>query len=1698
MRFNRDDLNVMLAEFLGKPYEAGATGPDAYDCYGLVRAFCARLGVTLPEIGAVGPEGPAHYIQLDQPRPWSLVSFAPKLTIQPHIGVVLPDDNLFLHCPDRRDGSVMAEPLGRRPWRDQIDGFWWPRDLLEVVLLLSPMNRKQRAWQFVSLDGRTLREIIVQDITAGETIPLQAFLGGELVEPADWDLVPTPGDQLVIRPEFGSGKQAGMAAGMIALAVFAPYIAGPIAGVEGGAGAAAAAAAAGTGPAVIYAVANAAIMMGGAMALNALVGPDEADAGDSQAYGWNPRTTQRVGAPEPLVYGTFAARGNVLCSYAEGDLNETVMNVFTTTSGVRSAKDRYYLKIGYGDGPIEGPVAETVELSGQRLAELDPTEVTVAHFRGTSDQAASTIPDRFEIPVGVAVGGSNSDPVTADFYAIDCDDVAVIVYCPNGLTDYTSDGDHKRVEVNVDIKIRVYGEDAWFTVFDSEINGNSQQPVRLLFSMSGLGYGNSWDDQTQPYNIEPGTRYEIRVDRSDSVHGDKGNLFRFEGIQFGFFHPQRHPGRAYTAIGAVASEDLNGAIEFYAEVKGKIVRVYDDEAETWSIQWSDNPAWVAYDVLTRPVISGHGPAVAAQGTLTMLAHPDVGDTVTIDGVTYRFKGTPDQINDVFRGANRAATQDHLVKTINGTGVAGTDYYAGSTSPHTTVQIAAFDVNDRAVLTAVTAGAAGNEIATTSEFSHTRNHFDDTTLGDTTLGLAALAYAVDYYRRVDPTHLTLADFVAFADWCDELIDDGRGGTEKRYVFNGTIDTETTVWEAAVKVCKMACAAPWFTGTTVRIAIDKPGTPVQMFNISNLRSGFTETWIDTSEAATEFDVEICDEESDYGREIYTVTRPEVEEQVVATLDGFGHTSRRQAWRYATRQLRVNQYMRRAVEIPAILDAIYAEPGDIVYVQHPALQRADGGRITAVAGSTITTDKAVSMGAGAHALLIRTHDGTQDRVTLYVATGVSGDKSNIVTISGVFAYTPAANDLWVFGPTTQVTDLYRIRGFERTGDGTVLIQAAQYTTDYYTDDEDAPRIEPQVYSTTKGARAASLTPTTAEGAAGLGYQDAGAATDAIGFSGLAFTGDDADTVTWACTGEGVKYQGSWCPINDDAVGTTDKYIYWDPEAADPRDLASTDDLSDLAGEERYLFCINVNGVATFKPGVLVAKDGALVDLDDMDESATRKFAGESGADVTANNQIRTFHETFEDPNDDVVTRWGTGTGNASISIVAAAGVSGGNVLRLGDNDGNDFVKLLYYRLTEFDPSSGYRVRIRARQTAGTGPFYAGLQGYAVNGTTIVNPDGESSHWFIAKAKELSSSWEVITAYLQGNSVAGDATEHLTASDPAKLIDTAAYFAVEIYANFAAEAGQVDIDEIWIDTIPEDADQIAEGTTNKFAAESGADVTADHAGDIDVDSVDESATRKWAAESGADVTGDHTAALITDQGNLATADTVDTAEIDEEAVTSITAAEDATSSDLNPSPGNILDKGFGVWRVGAYTAALTSSGVLAYVTVEGSIDGVDLTAATKAWHTIFRWETSFTAVNISAITLTGTDNIVITTSAAHGLSSDQYVWISDVVGTTELNDGIFGITVVDETHFSLWHTRSDWFTAYTSDGECCRVTKVKQLLAAQLNGVDTPYNISTVDDTMVDGTAYQFIAANRNLHATLTAYNNIGTTIFVMEIKR
>ena len=119
-------------------------------------------------------------------------------------------------------------------------------------------------------------------------------------------------------------------------------------------------------------------------------------------------------------------------------------------------------------------------------------------------------------------------------------------------------------------------------------------------------------------------------------------------------------------------------------------------------------------ITTQPAAATATGNASATGTLTGSSSTNVsdGDTVTIGAQVYRFKTVPSQAYDIFIGGsgNSDTSLTNLADAINGTGTAGTNWYAGTVA---NTQVTAGALAAHAfVVTSKAAGLASNAIATT--------------------------------------------------------------------------------------------------------------------------------------------------------------------------------------------------------------------------------------------------------------------------------------------------------------------------------------------------------------------------------------------------------------------------------------------------------------------------------------------------------------------------------------------------------------------------------------------------------------------------------------------------------------------------------------------------------------------------------------------------------------------------------------------------------------------------------------------------------------------------------------------------------------------------------------------------------------------------------------------------------------------------
>lgn len=173
-------------------------------------------------------------------------------------------------------------------------------------------------------------------------------------------------------------------------------------------------------------------------------------------------------------------------------------------------------------------------------------------------------------------------------------------------------------------------------------------------------------------------------------------------------------------------------------------------------------------------------AVAATAAFTIGTIPTDGQILTIAGRVYRFKDTIAQVNDVFIGASVTTARANLVAAVMGTGVSGTNWYAGTTV-HTLVTAAV--LSTVVTFTAITAGSLANAQTSTTNITAA-------TVSGATMSGGADTHAVVIIDGDD-----VADWAAFENASSVLDDAGE-------VLGAPLVTLTFPTNAAVAAkCKL---------------------------------------------------------------------------------------------------------------------------------------------------------------------------------------------------------------------------------------------------------------------------------------------------------------------------------------------------------------------------------------------------------------------------------------------------------------------------------------------------------------------------------------------------------------------------------------------------------------------------------------------------------------------------------------------------------------------------------------------------------------------------------------------------------------------------------------------------------------------------------------------------------------------------------
>ena len=181
----------------------------------------------------------------------------------------------------------------------------------------------------------------------------------------------------------------------------------------------------------------------------------------------------------------------------------------------------------------------------------------------------------------------------------------------------------------------------------------------------------------------------------------------------------------------------------------------------------------------------------------------------------------------------------------------------------------------------------------------------------------------------------------------------------------------------------------------------------------------------------------------------------------------------------------------------------------------------------------------------------------------------------------------------------------------------------------------------------------------------------------------------------------------------------------------------------------------------------------------------------------------EAFDYPTSATIsdTPWVNYSGSGEFEIVQSNAVSGGKVLRVGNNSGNDQLWLISSTQIPYDPSRMYRITVRARKTAGSGVAYLGFAGVAADGSTLVNVEGNatnsSQHYITASGVNIPSSWTTYTGFVSGHAATGTTGNSSTFDSPYQAHTNVRYIRPLILVNYEFVAGTTEIDNFILEDI-------------------------------------------------------------------------------------------------------------------------------------------------------------------------------------------------------------------------------------------------------------------------------------------------------------
>ncbi|WP_330534698.1 DUF1983 domain-containing protein [Pseudomonas aeruginosa] len=266
------------------------------------------------------------------------------------------------------------------------------------------------------------------------------------------------------------------------------------------------------------------------------------------------------------------------------------------------------------------------------------------------------------------------------------------------------------------------------------------------------------------------------------------------------------------------------------------------------------------------------------------------------------------------------------------------------------------------------------------------------------------------ERIDQSMVNRWALYRIAQYCDQLVPDGKGGQEPRFTCNLYLQKQEEAYAVLQDLAAIFHGLAFWDGSQITVNADMPQDPVYTYTTSQILNDGVVAYSGTrtrdrhSLAMVSWDNPANAFETD--------KEPVFDEDAIIDLGGIvrevsvgalGCTSQGQAQRAGQWALMTEQLQTRGAVWKVGLDGFIPRPGQVVALADPMLAgRANGGRISAVSGREITVDRDVDIPVGAR-LRVNLPSGRSE------ARAIQGHDGRVITVVADFSEEPSPESGW-----------------------------------------------------------------------------------------------------------------------------------------------------------------------------------------------------------------------------------------------------------------------------------------------------------------------------------------------------------------------------------------------------------------------------------------------------------------------------------------------------------------------------------------------------------------------------------------------------------------------------------------------------------------------------------------------------------------